>query len=81
MIRLLAALALLTSIATGSPRAQQLTVPQLDWRTLRTQHFDIHYPASAAEWTLDMAARIESVRDAVSQLVGSAPDARITVIV
>jgi hypothetical protein len=81
MIRLLAALALLTSIATGSPRAQQLTVPQLDWRTLRTQHFDIHYPASAAEWTLDMAARIESVRGAVSQLVGSAPDARITVIV
>ena len=66
--------------ASGS-RAQQLTFPQLDWRTVRTQHFDIHYPAAAEEWTLDMATRIESVRDAVSRLVGSAPDARITVIV
>lgn len=81
MIRLLAALALLASIATGSARAQQLTIPSLDWRTLRTEHFDIHYPASAERWTLDMAARLESVRDAVSHLVGNAPDARITVIV
>ena len=81
MARFLFALALLAFTGARATRAQQLTIPQLDWRTVRTQHFDIHYPATAEEWTLDMATRIESVRDAVSRLVGSAPDARITVIV
>jgi hypothetical protein len=81
MARFLFALALLASIGVSDSRAQQLTIPQLDWRTVQTQHFDIHYPTAAEEWTLDMATRIESVRDAVSRLVGSAPDARITVIV
>ncbi len=81
MSRLLTLLALLASIVATSARAQQLTIPHLDWRTLRTPHFDIHYPASAEEWTLDLASRIESVRDAVSRVVGNAPDARITVIV
>ncbi|HET7620543.1 MAG TPA: hypothetical protein VFK39_01455 [Gemmatimonadaceae bacterium] len=82
MTRFLFALALLASVSGASSiGAQQLTIPQLDWRTIRTEHFDIHYPASAEEWTLDMATRIESVRDAVTGLVGSAPGARVTVIV
>ncbi len=68
-------------IVASRTSAQQMTAPQLDWRTIHTEHFDIHYPASAGEWTLRMASRIESVRDAVSRVVGSAPDARITVIV
>ncbi len=61
--------------------AQQMTIPQLDWRTVRTRHFDIHFPTAAEEWTLDMASRIESIHDAVSRAVGSAPEARITVVV
>jgi hypothetical protein len=81
MARFIFALVFLATIGAGSAGAQQLTIPQLDWRTVRTQHFDIHYPASAELWTLDLAKRIESVRDAVSRLVGSAPDARVTVVV
>lgn len=81
MARLSLALALLAWLGGARVDAQQLTLPHLDWRTARTRHFDIHYPAAAEAWTLDMAARIESVHDAVSRLVGSEPDARITVIV
>ena len=81
MARFLFALALLCWLDGARLEAQQLTLPHLDWQTVRTQHFDIHYPAEAAEWTLDMATRIESVHDAVSRLVGSAPNARVTVIV
>jgi hypothetical protein len=81
MARFLFTFALLASIGASGAQSQQLTIPQLDWRTLRTEHFDIHYPAAAEEWTFDMVTRIESVRDAVTRLVGSAPDARITVIV
>ena len=81
MARFFFALALLAVVGGTGLEAQQLTIPQLEWRTLRTEHFDIHYPVAATEWTMDMASRIESVRDAVSRLVGSAPDARITVIV
>jgi len=81
MARILFAIALLVSTSASAARAQWLTIPQLDWQTLRTEHFDIVYPATAGAWTLDMATRIESVHDAVSRLVGSAPTARITVIV
>jgi Tol biopolymer transport system component len=81
MARFIFALVLITTIGAGGAGAQQLTIPQLDWRTVRTQHFDIHYPASAEMWTLDLATRIESVRHAVSRIVGSAPDARVTIVV
>ncbi|MFN2399976.1 MAG: TolB family protein [Gemmatimonadaceae bacterium] len=65
----------------GSLGAQFLTRPEQDWRTVETQRFLIHYPKGAQEWTLPLAARIESVHSAVSSLVGSAPESRITVIV
>jgi hypothetical protein len=49
--------------------------------TIRTRYFDVHYPASMTEWTLDLTTRIDAVHDAVSALVGYAPRRRITVIV
>jgi hypothetical protein len=62
-------------------RTQQLTFPHLEWRTLETPHFVIHYPSAATVWTLDMARRLEAVHQAVASLVGSAPAARVTVVV
>ena len=61
--------------------AQELTIPSLAWRTIETRYFVIHYPASAASWTLDMAARIDAVHDAVSAAVGNAPAHRVTLVV
>ena len=53
----------------------------LEWMTVRTRYFDVHYPASMSEWTLDLASRLDAVHDAVSAFVGFAPTTRITVIV
>ena len=55
--------------------------PALDWMTVRTHDFDVHYPAPMAEWVQDLTTRLDAVHDAVSALVGYAPRRRITVIV
>lgn len=74
-------LAVAVAVVASPARAQRLTFPHLDWRTVETTHFAIHYPSAASAWTLDLAARIEGVYEAVSLLAGSAPEERITVIV
>ncbi|HKV50361.1 MAG TPA: hypothetical protein VJO52_04100 [Gemmatimonadaceae bacterium] len=61
--------------------AQTRAVPSLDWRTIETKYFVIHYPRSAQAWTLDVARRIDAVHDAVGQVVGNAPTHRVTIIV
>lgn len=68
-------------LATGAPAAQTRTVPSLDWRTVETRYFVIHYPRSAEAWTLDVARRIDAVHDAVGSVVGNAPSRRVTIIV
>ena len=72
---------LLIAVGPGTGHAQRLTIPSLDWRTVQTRYFVIHYPRSAEAWTLDVAHRIDAVRDAVRALVGSAPARRVTVVV
>lgn len=76
-VLLVALLAIPTSVRAQSNFAR----PSLDWMTLRTRYFDIHYPAPMAEWTLDLASRIDAVHDAVSALVGYTPHERITLII
>jgi hypothetical protein len=71
----------LTIAWAHTARAQFPTRPTLDWRTVRTEHFTIHYPVRLADWTLATAAHLESGHAAVSALVGSAPADRVTVIV
>ena len=55
--------------------------PALDWMTVRTRYFEVHYPAPMAEWVQDLTTRLDAVHDAVSAFVGYAPNRRITVIV
>ena len=55
--------------------------PALDWMTVRTRYFEVHYPAPMAEWVQDLTTRLDTIHDAVSALVGYAPHRRITVIV
>src|SRR5687767_1378183 len=73
-------LTLLGLPALGAAQSSAIR-PALEWETVRTRHFDVHYPASMSEWTLDLVSRLDAVRDAVSALVGFAPRARITVLV
>jgi hypothetical protein len=82
MPRLLVPLILL--LFTVVPAAAQVgdpLAPHTDWRTLRTAHFDVHYPAEAEAWTLPVAARLDSMHVAVTAMVGNAPPRRTTVVV
>lgn len=69
--------------AFGAPSlaAQETTLPHLRWRALDTRYFRFVFTADAAEWTRDVASRIDAAHDAVSALVGSAPSTRVMVIV
>jgi hypothetical protein len=55
--------------------------PFLDWKTVRTRHFVVHYPSSMSEWTLDLVSRLDGVHDEVSAFVGFGPRRRVTVLV
>ena len=73
--------AALAAVTPAVGRAQVPTRPHLDWQTVETAHFAVHYPVPLREWSLAAAERLESVHGAVSRLVGSAPAAKINVIV
>lgn len=61
--------------------AQFVSRPYLDWRTIETEHFTVHYPAQYREWTQSVAARLESARTAVGDIVGFVPARRVQVLV
>jgi len=48
---------------------------------MSTERFTFYYPPSLADWTRDVASRIESIDSAVSRLVGYAPRRRVRVLV
>ncbi len=79
LILLAAALPLLP--ASDGVSARQLPEPGRAWRTVRTTHFEVHYPVELESWTRALLERLESVQAAVSDLVGSAPERRVTVVV
>ncbi|HEX7181447.1 MAG TPA: hypothetical protein VF756_06360 [Thermoanaerobaculia bacterium] len=55
--------------------------PSADWRTIRTPHFRVHYPAPSEAWTQRAAARLESIRERVAAEVGYAPPEVVDVLV
>ncbi len=65
------------SIAEG----QYLTRPELDWRSLTTEHFEFHYPEEMSTWVTDVAGRMEAMHAAVTRLVAYEPERRVTVLV
>jgi hypothetical protein len=79
--KLYRAAAFLAVLFAGTGHAQVFTRPWLDWRTVRTEHFDVHYPAEMSAWTLDVVSRLEAVHDSVRQVVGYAPGRRVRIIV
>ncbi len=51
------------------------------WRTVETDHYRIHYPLDSEAWALDLAGRIDAMRDRVAPVVGWQPEKRTEVIV
>jgi hypothetical protein len=81
MIRRVLLAAALAAAALARPADAQTVRPWLEWRTLRTEHFDVHFPAELEPWTRDVAERLEGVYATVGDLVGSVPERRVTVVV
>jgi hypothetical protein len=55
--------------------------PDAQWRTVTTKHFRVHYPVPYEAWSLRVASRLESIRDAVAAEVGFAPETVTDVLV
>ena len=51
------------------------------WRTVETAHFRIHYPLDTEAWALDLAARIDPMRERVADVVGWQPEALTDIVV
>lgn len=81
MIRRSFLAATLAAAFFSRPADAQTVRPWLEWRTLRTEHFDVHFPAELEPWSRDVASRLEGVYAAVGALVGSVPERRVTVVV
>ena len=73
----------ISALATigSAARAQPAPRPWLDWRTVETEHFVLHYPVAYREWTLALAQRIEGVRDQVTGVVGRSPARKVDIVV
>lgn len=68
----------LTAVPLG---AQDIIRSAADWRTIRTQWFDLHYPTDSEAWAQDLAPRLDAMRDAIAALVGYAPRERTTIVI
>ncbi|HUP19035.1 MAG TPA: hypothetical protein VM778_03675 [Gemmatimonadota bacterium] len=69
-------------LAWASPSvAQPLPRPWADWRTISTEHFDVHHPAELAAWSEAAAGRLEAIHETVSALIEYAPEKRVQVVV
>jgi Tol biopolymer transport system component len=77
----MAAVITAAALAPSTAVAQYLTRAHIPWRTISTEHFDIHFPAELEEWTESVAGRLESVAAAVNRVVGNQPASRVRVMV
>lgn len=68
-------------LAPASADAQVLVRTWLPWRTIETEHFEIHYPVALEAWTRYLAARIEPIDSAVTRLVGYRLPTRTHIVV
>jgi hypothetical protein len=82
MKRLAATLLALAPLLAASPAIAQIaTRPHLEWRTVTTPHFAVHYPREMEAWTLDLVPRLEAIHDEVTAVVGYDPKRRVTIVV
>jgi Tol biopolymer transport system component len=73
---------LLALLCNASRLDCQLFVrPWLDWRTIRSGRFDVHYPSEMAAWARFVAERMPAIDSSVSKLVGYSPPMRVQIVV
>lgn len=74
-------LALAGFAAGAHAQAPALGPASDDWRTLRTEHFRIHFPPAAETLARAVAARVEPTRAEVARLVGHFPEKTVDVVI
>lgn len=55
--------------------------PEEAWKSVETDHFQIHYPADTEAWALYAAARLDAIRAIVSDEVGYSPPQKVQIVV
>lgn len=68
-------------LAASVASAQDIVRSNRPWRSFSTTWFDVHYPVDTEAWALDLAPRLDAMRDAVAGLVGFAPAGRTTILI
>lgn len=68
-------------VGNTAASAQPAPRPWLDWRTVETEHFVLHYPVQYREWSLALAQRIEGIREQVTAIVGFSPTRRVHIVI
>jgi len=76
-----ASVSALVAATTRGGAAQRYTRPERDWITFQTAHFRFHAPRDLADWTRDVAERMEGVRAAELRVVGTVPPGVTDVVV
>jgi hypothetical protein len=61
--------------------AQYQTRTWLDWRTIRTARFAVHYPIELESWARTVASKLEGIDSSVARIVGYQPQRRIEVVI
>ena len=76
----LSQLALAIGLTSFATEAHAWTADE-PWRTVETEHFRIHYPLDTEAWALDLAGRIDPMRERVADIVGWQPDTLTEIVV
>ena len=79
--RRIRALVTASLLGAASVQAQELVRSAQPWKSLRTEWFDMHFPAESEAWAMELAPRLDAIHDAVQGLVGWAPGRRTTIVI
>ena len=70
-----------SALALSIPGTAAAWTADEPWRTVETEHFRIHYPLDTEAWALDLAARIDPMRERVALIVGWSPEDLTDIVV
>ena len=76
-VAMIFALGVMSAAGSRTGGAQYQTRTWLDWRTIETSHFSVHYPTELETWARGVAAKLEGIDSSVSRMVEYSPPRHI----
>ena len=68
-------------LALSSASGQDPVRPWLDWRTIATPNYRLHFSRDLEDWAREAAERVETIDSAIVALVGYAPTRPVHVVI